>query len=662
MRIRRRVTAAVVAIVAVAGVIGVAAGPGAAAPPARVELPGTNPPWKDPAAARGPTAASGQVAFRVYLAWRGAGAAERLAEDVSTPGSGRYRQFLAPEAFRAQFAPAASTVAAVRTWLTGAGLSVDYVPANRHYVSAAGTAAQANHAFGVTLTDYAVRGRVLRAPDRPLSAPAAVAGAISGVVGLDDTAALVHTNHAAHTDAPPTPAAWSTPGPCSAYWGEKSTATVPGLDGTHIPPAYGTAQPWTPCGYTPAQLQSAYGTAGAAAAGNDGHGQTVAVTVAYASTTLAADVATWSARRGLPPLAPGQLRQLTAPGTPRFPQNPAHDPQTWNLEETLDVEAVRAMAPGANIVVVNSPNNWLDLDAALNHIVDQHLADIVTNSWGWYGEDLPAGFVKPMNGIFAQAAATGVGMYFASGDSGDNTTVAGVQSPSPDWPASSPWVTAVGGTSLAVGAANNYLFETGWEAGNSALADGAWAPAPPGQYWYGSGGGTSRVFGQPAYQAGVVPDAMSKTYGGPPMRVVPDLAMVGDSQTGMLMGQTQTFADGTTGYNEFRIGGTSLSSPLVAGLLAVAQQRAGHPAGFINPTVYGHAGSAAFRDTQPASSQQAVVRAFYANGTDPSGGYLYRLRTLSYDTRLTIHTAAGYDAVTGVGTPNGAAFLAALSS
>jgi subtilase family serine protease len=221
-------------------------------------------------------------------------------------------------------------------------------------------------------------------------------------------------------------------------------------------------------------------------------------------------------------------------------------------------------------------------------------------------------------------------------------------------------VTAVGGTTLAVGAANDYQFETGWQTGTSSLVAGAWSPAPPGTYLYGAGGGTSRLFAQPAYQAGVVPDGMSRTYGGPAMRVVPDIAALGDPNSGMLIGQTQTFPDGIARYSEYRIGGTSLSSPLTAGLMALVQQTAGHPLGFANPTIYAHAGSAAYHDIVAPAGPVAVVRANYVNGVDAANGYAYLLRTASFDAPLTIHTAPGYDDITGVGTPNGAGFLAAL--
>ena len=133
--------------------------------------------------------------------------------------------------------------------------------------------------------------------------------------------------------------------------------------------------------------------------------------------------------------------------------------------------------------------------------------------------------------------------------------------------------------------------------------------------------------------------------------------MVGDPNTGMLVGQTQTFSDGTY-YDEFRLGGTSLSSPLFAGLMALADQAAGKPHGFANPALY--AASAAYRDVTQPAAELGVVRVDFANRENASDGLVTTLRRLGYDQVETIHTAPSYDDVTGLGTPDGQAFLDAL--
>jgi subtilase family serine protease len=227
-------------------------------------------------------------------------------------------------------------------------------------------------------------------------------------------------------------------------------------------------------------------------------------------------------------------------------------------------------------------------------------------------------------------------------------------------------VTAVGGTSLAVSADNTNVGEWGWETGKSSLAgtsasDLSWSPAPPGNYLYGSGGGASRLFPQPAYQAGVVPDSIATAHGhrSAPMRVIPDASALGDPNTGMLIGQTQTFPDGSTRYSEYRIGGTSLASPLFAGIMADVQATRGAVIGFANPLLYA-AGASAYRDIRPVS-KLAVVRSDFANFVDDTDGYAASVRSIDDDGVLTIHTAKGYDDVTGLGSP-AAGFVETLAS
>ncbi len=140
-------------------------------------------------------------------------------------------------------------------------------------------------------------------------------------------------------------------------------------------------------------------------------------------------------------------------------------------------------------------------------------------------------------------------------------------------------------------------------------------------------------------------------------RAVPDIAAVGDPNTGYLIGETQTFPNGTIAYSEYRIGGTSLSSPLIAGIMALADQAAGHPHGFANPLFYSLAGSSAFTDIKTPDSTVAVVRANYVNSVDSSAGIVYRLRTM--DQTLSLQTTPGYDDVTGLGTPT-SSFLSSL--
>ena len=148
--------------------------------------------------------------------------------------------------------------------------------------------------------------------------------------------------------APPPDAFVNAP-PCSTYFGEKTANQYPAVNGKKVP--------FAPCGYTPSQYQGAYGTAGLAAKGNDGRGVTVAITDAYAAPTILQDANTYAQRHGQRAFRSGQFKQIL----PKKPFRLGFDDtvngdlcgeQGWYGEETLDVEAVHAMAPGANVLYV----------------------------------------------------------------------------------------------------------------------------------------------------------------------------------------------------------------------------------------------------------------------------------------------------------------------
>jgi subtilase family serine protease len=608
-----------------------------AASSSRTTLPGSAPKWARAGgrvSAADPTSILG---FRVYLGWQGGDGAATLARSVSDPASPSYRQYLSPVEFRKRFAPSQTQVGAVQSWLRTSGFTIDYTPGNNHYVAAHGTVAQVQSAFATQLDVYAVKGLTVRAPASDVSVPSAIGGSVTGVVGLDDSAEFVQTNHVVDKNAPPSAGFRNSP-PLSNYWAQLVSpyAYPSGFTALSSP----ATAPWSIRGHTPAQIKSAYGIDST----YNGSGQTVAVIDAYASPTIVQDVNRWSTNRGLPTLSANQLVQVVAPGTFKRPQNPAQDPQGWAGEETLDIEAVHGMAPGAKIVYVGAPNNYQDLDAAMNHVVDQHLAQIVTNSYGFSTELLPPGYVKPFEDTLIQAAAEGIGVYFSSGDNGDETSRFGFATT--DWPASSPWVTAVGGTALGVDQAGNRAIETGWGTSTYNCDQTTLACTRTG-WLYGAGGGVSRLFAKPAYQS-----ALTATG-----RAVPDVSALGDPQTGFLVGQTQTFPDGAY-YDEYRIGGTSLSSPIFAGLMALADQASGTPHGFANPLFYAHA--SAFYDVK--SVKTAVARRNFNNNVDASAGTADRLRTFDdYSGSPTQHTGPGWDNVTGLGSPT-SGFLAVFGA
>jgi subtilase family serine protease len=598
---------------------------------------------------------------------------------ISTPGTARYGKFITPAQFHALYSPSTADVTAVKAFAAGSGLAVTEIPDNRAYVAVRGSVAAVQKAFDTSLRTYRSDGSTFRAASAGPSIPAGLQGKVYAVSGLASMTTLMKPAHvvdgaklASHasttgtaarksTVAAPPPDAFVNARPCSSYYGEKTA--------TGTPPAYGTVQPYAPCGYTPAQVQGAYGLTKAIKAGLNGRGVTVAITDAYAAPTILSDANTYATKHGQAPFRAGQFKQVLPPsfryGYDDTVNGDLCGEQGWYGEETLDVEAVHAVAPGAKIKYVASPScDNGDFADTIGKVVDRHLADIVTNSWGGVDESNGSPALDAIyETIFEQAAVQGIGFYFSSGDNGDGSPVSPTGNPTPEAPANSPFVTAVGGTSLAVGSHNQRLFETGWSTARSSLTNGAWTPTPPGNYQYGAGGGTSQVFAQPAYQKGVVPGRLSKRYSPTPARVIPDVSAVGDPNTGFLVGETQTFPDGSTKYSEYRIGGTSLSSPAFAGMMALADQLAHRPHGFANPALYrayrANSYTGAFYDPKPVTGK-ALVRVDYVNGVDATNGTATSLRSLDVTVGTILRAAPGYDDITGVGSPNGLNFLASL--
>jgi subtilase family serine protease len=257
-----------------------------------------------------------------------------------------------------------------------------------------------------------------------------------------------------------------------------------------------------------------------------------------------------------------------------------------------------------------------------------------------------------------RAAAEGVGMYFATGDQ------AGVVTPSTD-----PWVTAVGGTTLAIGETGNRLFETGWSDGVWTLTGKTWQSQGIGS---ASGGGASALWAEPDYQRGVVPSTLTVSPGdkGGAGRTAPDISALADPMTPFFEGTLPL--TGKLVYSESPIGGTSLATPLIAGLVADAQQGQAVPFGFLNPVLYKLAGTGAIRDILPVTSKTPTqYRGVYCNPAyitcesvpvmvqfDAQGPSVGNPTLENYAGQVTLK---GYDTMTGLGTPNGPAFDTALS-
>jgi subtilase family serine protease len=638
----------VVAIGAAVAVV-FAAAPAAQAKPGRHVISNSRPSWLGRARSAGSApAAASTIHFGLLLGMRDVAGAEATLAAVSDPASSSYGKWLTSSQFQARYAPAAADVKGVTTWLKEQGFTLRDTLGGGLYVEAAGTTAQIDKVFGTKVQNYNYQGKTVRANSTALSlpenTPAAVAGLISGVLGVDQGAALKKP-----ADTLPGPDSGFRPGtPCSAYYGQKTA--------TDQPAANGKKQPYAVCGYEPKQYQSAYGVTDQLRKGIDGRGVTVAVTDAFASPTIVQDIQTYSGKHGLPAFKNGQFRQIT-PAPDGYNSVDACGGAGWYGEETLDIEAVHAMAPGANIVYVGGADCGSGLDEAWASTIDNHVADIVTNSWGTGTDsvdDLGQAMVDYFRIFSLEAALTGITVNFSSGDAGDETQ--GGATPATktvDFPADLPYVTGVGGTSVGIDKRGARVFEYGWQNAYSTLVSGAWGDPV---YSSGGGGGTSVLFEQPFYQKGKVPASISTYFGGTPHRAVPDISMAGDPNTGFRVGQTQVFPDGTY-YDEYRIGGTSLSSPLLAGVIAVADQKAHRSLGFVNPLYYRMLGTSAVKDIVAPTSPVLQVRANFVNSLDASGGRSYQLQTVDSQTS-TIHSKAGYDDETGVGSPGSRFFQA----
>jgi subtilase family serine protease len=689
---RRKMSATVVttaALLALASVSGfVAASSASAATSSQTPLAGSLVSSTARQTPVGAVASSAQVDFDVVLKLRDAAGAQAELKAVSSPGSSSFRHYLTAAQWESKFSPTASQVSAVSAWLRSEGFTVGAVSKDRITISASGTAAQVEKAFSTGLEYYKVNGQVVRLATTQMSVPASIAGSITGAMGVNqnlatpddvaDTTAATSASAPA-SEFPPPPPAFITAPPCGTYYGQKTTL---------VQPPYGHGYPATVpdqvCGYKPGQFRSAYDISKS----TTGKGYTVAIIDAYGSATIASDATHYFTLNDPGnPFANAHFSQLLA--TPFTSESVCG---SWSVEQAIDVEAVHSMAGNAHILYVGAKSCYdTDLFNAEQTVVDNGLANVVTNSWGDDAGDLftDAATKAAFDSVFLLAGGTGIGVQFSSGDNGDNFDLFGLSSS--DYPTESPYVTSVGGTTLQIGSKGQQTGQLGWSVGRSfkctanavgelpgctAATLNTWLPASlDGE----SGGFTSYNYTQPFYQASVVPADLAlrnEAINGPvPYRVNPDISMDADPATGFLIGLTELFPDGSTVYGQTRYGGTSLASPLLAGVIADVDQAAGVSVGFINPAIYRLVNTpGAITDIVPGGlqGQYRTDHAFtYISGAK---GFLYQFREITFEglitycdatgncvSRLnTLTTAPGYDSMTGLGAP-GPNFVADLA-
>jgi subtilase family serine protease len=593
--------------------------------------------WVKDATLVGSATADRSVTIAVHLSLSNTAALKTLVTEVSSPSSRQYGRYLTQAEFGQRFAPDTTGVNAVKAMLERGGMTDIQVGPHGVYVSAVATVAQLRSTFHVSQNMYSYKGMTLRANKEEPTLPAALAGKVLYVEGLDDTTLLRQPFHhsvtmgnlvapaaaaAAAAVTPPPVAAGNGSPYCNKYFG--AGALVAKL--STAADVYGAAIPWLGCGYTPQQIQAAYGLNKVTK--YNGKGVTVAIVDAYASPTLMADANRYAANHDLPKLKSGvNFSQIIPVGIYDVSPTETCGPYGWWEEQSLDMAAVHGAAPGADIVFVGSRDCNTSLDIAFFNTVYNHIADVVTDSWGNNGESIAPGSQAMYDQAAMAGAAQGMTVLFSSGDDGDLSAPNGVASGS--WPATSAWVTGVGGTSLKIMNASGAKSEFGWGTYRALLADvtvnsatsvttsGVTTTTAFGEtfddyaFYSGSGGGISLLEAQPSYQkaavAAVLATSLNLASGftetlPSPQRVSPDVAMVADPYTGYLFGETFTIAGNAIAdagctpiskseeYCENSIGGTSLASPLMAGVIAVMNQKrnaGGEPlVGFANPLLY----------------------------------------------------------------------------
>jgi subtilase family serine protease len=389
--------------------------------------------------------------------------------------------------------------------------------------------------------------------------------------------------------------------------------------------------------YSPNQYQQAYDMNPLYNAGLDGKGRTIVLVDSFGSPTIQSDLKQFHQDFGLS--APPNFDIITPAGTPpKFDPNDS-DMVNWAVETSLDVEYAHAMAPGANILLVETPVSetegtvgFPEIVAAETFVINHNLGDVISQSFGATEPTFPsAQSIFNLRGAIFNALAHRVTVLGASGDGGPTDLDTDLMDYFPfrvnSWPSSDPLVTSVGGTKMHLDADGNRLApDNVWN--DTALLGG---PAA-------SGGGRSAVFGRPFYQNGVA----NATHGA---RGTPDISMSAAVDGAALV--YMSFG-GLSGPGYYLIGGTSEASPLFSGVVAVADQAAGHRLGLLNPTLYalGGRGNSGIQDVQGGNTTVQFKNSIQFPGRHTVRGFA---------------ADRGYDLATGLGTADGARLVKQLT-
>jgi subtilase family serine protease len=690
---RPAATVGAVVVVCLTMTGGALGAPPAGASTGRVTLSGTAAPAQARQHPLGAVSPNTVISFDVVLQLRNASAAQSLVKAVSTPGSASYRHYVTASQWESEFSPTRSDVRSVEAWMRSESLTVGAVSGDRMTIAGSGTAQQVENAFGTQMENYRnANGQTVHYATQNLSVPKSMSNSVIGAMGINEdlmTPALTSdggsttapqssglSNGPSTNPFPPPPPVFNTAPPCGSYIGAATTTPTPAFGA-----GYPATVPDEACGYTPAQFRSAYGLTSS----NTGSGVKVAIVDAYGSSTIVSDATKFY--KAEDPSIPFSSAHFTQDDATPFTNEALCEAGSWSTEQDIDTESVHTMAPDANIIYVGAQSCFdTDLFNAQQLVVDNGLASVMTDSWADTGGDLfdDVSTRTAYDDLYMMADATGISVLFSTGDDGDDFALLGFSSA--NYPSESPYVTGVGGTTMELGSSGTITGDYGWYAGRHFLCTKAFEGILPdcgpktvntwGPYSYdgGSGGFTSYNYTQPWYQAPVVPVSLaqrnSPIIGPVSMRVIPDISMDADPSTGELTGYTQIQLNGKAAYSTTRWGGTSLASPLLAGLLADVNQAAvaagGADVGFINPAIYRLTTSTGAISSILAPGKLALYRADHAYTLDPSitTGYVDQYRTMTYEGTITycdgtgncasrpntLSTGKGYNSMTGLGT------------
>jgi subtilase family serine protease len=639
----------------------------------------------------GPENQSKQISVTFWLNQHNKAGLDELVRQMYDRNSPNYHHWLTLNEYKTRFAPTAAEVSLVRQHLTANNLHVVATDKFNHYVTARGTVADVQRATGVQINRISVNGQAHRVPSSEPNIPGAVGKLVSAVQGLSDFGYKSHVTRPIDPDTgkttpmyPVSKLAASHVGPAVQFFNanclrppqHQDFHTTPGgpygfYQGTRYGINPASPPPNLPsCGYNTPQVDKAYGLTSLYSQNLDGRGQTVVIVDAFGSDTITDDANIFNQINGLPQLTSNNF----AIYYPTGPTNCGGNTCGWDVETSLDVEWSHSVAPGANIaLVLAADNSNTNLDLAVLYAIETGLGPVISNSYGIEELLLQIYFPSELvveNTINQLGAALGISVNFSSGDDGDFSYAIGTTTVS--MPASSPYATAVGGTSMFLNNDHSMKLQTGWGTNITKIAGPS--PNPPVipplslGFLFGAGGGASGVWSKPSYQSSLPGSA----------RLVPDIGYLADPYTGVEVVVTE---GGQTGIAV--IGGTSLACPMFSALWAISTQAAGSWLGQAAPILYGLPADAitdipavngpanvtgvtrippappviesADSLAAPLFNTTEYVSALY-NGTSTK----WYVLTFGTDTSLT--TGTGWDNVTGLGTPNGASFVSAVAA